>query len=173
VRDFVGQYGSCRFVLTSRPAGLSASARRVLTELGQLGHTAVRPLDDVQIRHFVRAWYGALLGARREDARARAEDLLARIQRATHLGELARTPIQACRRSNDRPPRAPRSRSWMRRTSWSSPIRVAPDGLAPRKRTVMLAGASGAVVTRRGYRAGGVGGRTDALGRGAAMFAVR
>jgi formylglycine-generating enzyme required for sulfatase activity len=93
VRDFVGQHGSCRFVLTSRPAGLSASARRVLTELGHLGHTAVRPLDDVQIQHFVRAWYGALLGARREDAERRAEDLVARIGRARHLGELARTPI--------------------------------------------------------------------------------
>jgi predicted MPP superfamily phosphohydrolase len=93
VRDFLLLHPQCRFVLTSRPTGLSALAKRVLLDLGHLGHTAVRPLDDAQLDGFVAAWYKALLAGKTAEAERRAKDLVERIRRAPHLGELARTPI--------------------------------------------------------------------------------
>lgn len=97
VRAFVREYGTCRFVLTSRPAGLSPSALRVLTELGDLAHAVVLPLNDDQVERFVHTWYRALI-ASVDDARRKAEDLVARIRRseATRGGDLdalSRTPI--------------------------------------------------------------------------------
>ncbi|WP_437990384.1 SUMF1/EgtB/PvdO family nonheme iron enzyme [Sorangium sp. So ce145] len=96
VRDAAREHAACRFLLTSRPAGLSGIARRMLTELGNLSHTTVQPLDDAQVDRFVHAWYRALLTSE-DEANRQASDLLGRIRQVTNrsgdLATLARTPI--------------------------------------------------------------------------------
>ncbi len=92
VRDFVRRYSRCRFLLTSRPTGLSPDVRRLLVERGGLAQASVCPLDDAQIERFVRAWYRALVRDP-ADAERRAGELLARIGQSAELTTLARTPI--------------------------------------------------------------------------------
>ena len=91
LHDFIGAkaYRDCRFALTSRPAGLTAEVR---AGLGELAHCKVQPLEPGQVDRFVHAWYAALIRDPQE-ARDRANDLVARIRASEKVAELAQTPI--------------------------------------------------------------------------------
>ncbi len=92
VAAFTRAHPRCRFVLSSRPAGLDDTIAKVLTGAGGLTHTRVAPLDRAQIGQFVTAWYRAMV---RDPARAerQAKKLLARVDRNADLAGLAATPI--------------------------------------------------------------------------------
>ena len=89
VRELAKQYAGCRYVVTSRPSGLSAEERLRLREMA---HSVVEPLTDRQIGSFVNAWYGAL-EPDRATAETRAGALLRRIMRADKVRALAQTPV--------------------------------------------------------------------------------
>ena len=92
IRGFVRRFGQSRFAVTSRPVGLSGKIRHLLLKLGGLAFTEVRPLDRVQIKRFVHAWYSAVR-KNPTDATRRADELVARIVESPRLIELAGTPI--------------------------------------------------------------------------------
>lgn len=92
LQDFIQRFGTCRFVVTSRPAGLSGDVRHKLVEVGGLTHCMVRPLDKPLQARFVRSWYGALI-TDPKDAERRATELIARIESAPKVAALADTPI--------------------------------------------------------------------------------
>lgn len=91
VHDFLGAdaYGACRFVITSRPAGLTPEVR---VALGDLAHCEVQPLETPQIELFVRAWYDALIQDPAE-AGDKAGDLIRRIADNEDVAALAVSPI--------------------------------------------------------------------------------
>lgn len=89
---FVARYAACRFVLSSRPAGLDDTIARSLRERGGLTHTRVAPLDRTQIGRFVHAWYRAV-ALDPAVAEREADRLLARVDRSAELAALAATPI--------------------------------------------------------------------------------
>jgi formylglycine-generating enzyme required for sulfatase activity len=92
ILDFVQRFTNCRFALTSRPAGLSAQVINALSSDQRLAHCKVRPLNELQIRSFVQAWYRALMSDPRE-AERRAFELIDRIKSNPRVGELTETPI--------------------------------------------------------------------------------
>ncbi|HJQ27403.1 MAG TPA: SUMF1/EgtB/PvdO family nonheme iron enzyme [Blastocatellia bacterium] len=92
IRDFLRRHATCRMALTSRPAGLSPIIRVELVKQGRLIHCKVRPLDHDQMASFIHAWYRALIKDP-NNARRRAEGLVARIVASPRVAELAQTPI--------------------------------------------------------------------------------
>ncbi|MEQ9500023.1 MAG: SUMF1/EgtB/PvdO family nonheme iron enzyme [Deltaproteobacteria bacterium] len=92
LRDFVRQFAGCRFIVSSRPAGLSDEVRRRLVELGGLGHARVQPLAPTEVRRFVRSWYRALV-ENRTRADERAADLTRRIEANARVAPLVETPV--------------------------------------------------------------------------------
>lgn len=93
VQHFVTEHGKCRFVVSSRPAGLQGGNRRTL-DLAGLVHARVADLEPARVARFVRAWYGALIRDR-DQAEREAGDLIARLQRngSKSIEELTRRPI--------------------------------------------------------------------------------
>ncbi|MGI9492448.1 MAG: NACHT domain-containing protein [Geminicoccaceae bacterium] len=92
IADFIQQFSECGFVLTSRPAGLNPEVHAALSNDKDLAHCNVRPLNEIQIRIFIQAWYRALI-TNPEDASRRAAELIDRIGDNARVAELTRTPI--------------------------------------------------------------------------------
>ncbi len=94
MQAFVTEHERCRFVVTSRPAGLDGSNRRTLDVAG-LAHAQVQDLEPERAARFIRAWYRAILPADPARAEHEANDLIARIQqsRARGIEEFTKKPI--------------------------------------------------------------------------------
>lgn len=92
IRDFISARGENRFVVTTRPSGLSEEVHRKLIELGRLGHFRISPLMATEVRRFVRAWYRTLV----QDqvlADTKAADLTQRIEENDRVSPLVTTPV--------------------------------------------------------------------------------
>lgn len=94
VDAFIKSYPTCRYCVTSRPAGLDLQVRRQLEQGARLCHHTVRALDDDQIDRFVAGWYTALrpgVSSVPEDVRTLLRAI--RRRRLDREGDLVRTPV--------------------------------------------------------------------------------
>jgi HEAT repeat protein/class 3 adenylate cyclase/energy-coupling factor transporter ATP-binding protein EcfA2 len=98
VARVVGHYANNRFVVTSRPHGYESEARQRLSPL--CGECAIREFDEADRAAFAQAWYIAVVTDRqgdtptaRDEAAAKAKDLLRAIQADLRIAALASNPL--------------------------------------------------------------------------------
>ncbi|MGH7491108.1 MAG: SUMF1/EgtB/PvdO family nonheme iron enzyme [bacterium] len=92
VEDFVGCYGKCRVLVTSRTYAYQKQDWR----LNNFAETALAPFTEIQIQHFIKHWYAhiaAVRGMSPDDAQGRAVLLKRAIAGSMRLQGLAERPL--------------------------------------------------------------------------------